>query len=337
MPHLKKSTLRLCTGLAAIAAVGATGAAGADEQAYQRCLQEQMHKVNPDTPVTNVLQYCDKFKAQQTGAQAAPSAPPAAETPLEQRTRIERSTRYQRFVLTPHKPNYLLPVTYNDSPHQVEDPAVEGALDEVEMKFQLSVKAPIKQNLFGPRSTLYFAYTNQSYWQSYNDSVSRPFRETNHEPEIFFTLPNDWKLAGFTNRLMIFGATHQSNGRSGELSRSWNRIYADFVFERGNFYVSIKPWYRIPESDDDNPDILDFMGHGELRFAYAKQRFTYSFMMRNNLDADNKGAYELNFSFPISDRVKGFAQWFYGYGESLIDYDAPTNRIGIGVALTDWL
>ncbi|NIQ11666.1 MAG: phospholipase A, partial [Gammaproteobacteria bacterium] len=36
---------------------------------------------------------------------------------LDNRIRIERQTRYQSFVLTPHKPNYILPFTYNDTPN----------------------------------------------------------------------------------------------------------------------------------------------------------------------------------------------------------------------------
>jgi phospholipase A1 len=49
---------------------------------------------------------------------------------------------------------------------------------------------------------------------------------------------------------------HQSNGRGGSLSRSWNRLFANFVAERGNLALSLNPWYRIPEEDDDDNPVL---------------------------------------------------------------------------------
>jgi phospholipase A1 len=87
---------------------------------------------------------------------------------------------------------------------------------------------------------LYFAYTNRSFWQLYNEN-SAPFRETNHEPEIFLLMPTDWELFGFKNSFINLGFVHQSNGRGGTLSRSWNRIYASFLFEKDDFLLVFKP------------------------------------------------------------------------------------------------
>lgn len=258
---------------------------------------------------------------------------------LDRRIEIERNTRYQPFVLTAHKPNYLLPYTYNEYPNQtVYDPTIDGQFDNTEIKFQFSTKFPITDELFGDRSTLYFAYTNLSLWQAYNSDVSKPFRETNHEPELFVSFLTDWEFFGISNRLIQVGISHQSNGRSGDGSRSWNRVYADIILQKDDFYLSIKPWMRIePGGDDDNPDILDYMGYGELRFGYATGKHTVSMMLRNQFRSQNQGAIELNYSYPMSRRVKWFFQYFDGYGESLIDYNARVRRYGIGIAMTDWL
>ncbi|MFO7603116.1 MAG: phospholipase A [Gammaproteobacteria bacterium] len=260
---------------------------------------------------------------------------------LEQRILIERETRYQAFVITPHKPNYLLPLTYNSQPNNAPvNVARDGALDEVEVKFQFSMKYSIAEDLFGEQGSLQFAYTNLSFWQAYNHDASSPFRETVHEPELFFTFPYDGRFLGMTSRLIQIGVVHQSNGRAAAQSRSWNRVYADFIFQYGDFYLSLKPWHRFEGSwagEDDNPDIETYLGKGELRLVYASNQHTVSMLLRNNLRSPNYGAVELNWSFPMSRRVKWFFQYFDGYGESLIDYNARVQRLGIGLAFTDWL
>jgi phospholipase A1/A2 len=126
---------------------------------------------------------------------------------------------------------------------------------------------------------------------------------------------------------------HQSNGRGEDLSRSWNRVYAQFGFERGNLALMIRPWYRIPENaeTDDNPDIEDYLGHGDLLAVYRQGRNVYSLLLRNNFKkSDNHGAVKLNWSFPLYGRLKGYVQYFNGYGESLIDYNHSQQSLRAG-------
>ena len=54
-------------------------------------------------------------------------------------------------------------------------------------------------------------------------------------------------------------------------------------------------------------------------------------------DGENKGAVELNWSFPLAGQIKGVIQCFYGYGETLLDYNEIDQRIGFGFLLADWL
>jgi len=63
-------------------------------------------------------------------------------------------------------------------------------------------------------------------------------------------------------------------------------------------------------------------------------------MLRNQLESGfEDGAVELSWSIPVFNYkpLKGYIQYFYGYGESLIDYDRKVNRIGVGISITDWI
>jgi len=264
----------------------------------------------------------------------------ADEDPIARRIKLEEDVELNPFMLTAHKPNYVLPFAYNFDRNEESFKSIAGNnhLDSAEVKFQVSLKFPIWRGIYKDNGDIYMAYTNLSFWQAYNSDRSSLFRETNHEPELFISFKNNWKFLGITNNLINIGAVHQSNGQSGALSRSWNRIYANFVFQKDNFTVSLKPWLRITEEDnDDNPDIEKYLGHGELRVGYKWGDHTLSSMFRNNFRSDNKGAFELGWSFPIGNRIRGYMQYFYGYGESLIDYDVSTNRLSVGIALTDWM
>jgi phospholipase A1 len=187
---------------------------------------------------------------------------------------------------------------------------------------------------------LWFGYTQISFWQFYNTEFSSPFRETNYEPEILLNYRTDKDVFGLMrNRFIQVGLNHQSNGRGEPLSRSWNRLVANFGFERGNFDLVLKTWLRIPESNDkdDNSDITSYMGHGELWMGAVWKDCTIGLMLRDNLRFnDNRGAMQFEVSFPMIKHLNGYVQYFVGYGESLIDYNHFTNRIGLGVLLKDW-
>lgn len=260
-------------------------------------------------------------------------------SPLDKRLEIERKAVDNPFVLTSHRPTYLLPIALNTNPNDAAVSDTGDHLDHTEIKFQISLKFSVWRDIFGRNDgNLFLAYTQQAYWQAYNRDLSSPFRETDHEPEAFLTFNKDFSLLGFRNRLVILGFDHQSNGRTEDFSRSWNRIYANFILERRNLVVSVKPWYRLPESggDDDNPDIEDYLGHGELTLIYETNKHVFSVMTRNNFQGNNRGAVQIDWSYPLKDQIKGYVQYFNGYGESLIDYNHLSNRFGVGIMLNNW-
>ena len=310
----------------------------------ERCLLDAMQKASESTTMGELRAQCAEQPVALEGTQPGSGLVDNAETTggslISRRKEAELAIRNNPFVLTPHKANYVLLASYNDVPNsepyaEIDDPI----FDNIEMKFQLSFKFPVVENLFNSNMDLYFAYTNLSFWQAYNSDISAPFRETNHEPEAFLIFENDWELFGWRNSLVQMGLTHQSNGRGGPLSRSWNRLYAQLVFERDKLFLGLKPWYRLPEDaeNDDNPDIDDYLGNGEIWLGYKGGPNIYSMMLRNKLLTGGKNAIQLDWSFPLSGRFRGYLQYFNGYGESLIDYDADTHRLGIGLEFTEML
>lgn len=266
---------------------------------------------------------------------------------VEQRLAADRQSAARPFSIIAHRPNYFLAAAYNTESWGPDALAIDpgqprAANEDVESQFQVSLKVPLAVGLLGDRLDLYGAYTNRSFWQVYDRENSEPFRETNHEPELWLQFRNDWKIFGFTNSVNTVGWVHQSNGRSGPYSRSWNRLFTTLVFERANWALAFKPWIWIEKEFDqsDNPDIDDYLGYGEFRTVYGRNGHVLSAMLRNQLESGfDRGALELSWSFPVFGYpyLRGYVQYFYGYGESLIDYDNKVNRLGVGISVTDWL
>lgn len=264
---------------------------------------------------------------------------------METRFSADQTNILKPFTLMAHLPNYILLAAHNFQGYNSKE-FEKGTgqdsidLDNSEVQFQLSIKTPLAINLFNQGVDIFGAYTVRSFWQFYNSDISSPFRESDHEPDTWLQMRSDLSFFGFKNTVNILGLVHQSNGQTASLSRSWNRVYAGFAFERGNMALLIKPWLRLEEdiSNDDNPDIIDYLGHGEIKMAYKYQDHTFSIMSRNVLESGfSRGAMKLGWSFPLLhyDYLKGYIQYFSGYGESLIDYDQYVNRIGFGLLLTD--
>ncbi len=271
----------------------------------------------------------------------APPVEPEETTYLERLWDLDKKSRKERYTVRFHRSNYILPYTYVEHPNEetVRQAEVTEELKNAEIKFQLSFKVKLMQDILGTNMDLWFGYTQKSFWQFYDFEDSSPFRETDYEPELLLNFRTSYDFLGLKGRFINIGVNHQSNGQSEPLSRSWNRVVANFGFERENFVLLLNTWLRIPEDsdDDDNPDIEEYLGYGELWGYYFWKQNRFGLMLRNNFRFDdNRCAVQLEWAFPLMERVSGYIQYFHGYGESLLDYNHNINRIGIGFILKDW-
>ena len=266
---------------------------------------------------------------------------------LDTRWELSPEAKLGTFNVRGYKPVYLMPVfaTSNQnerpqSPNPLNTVGTPEPLDNVEAKFQLSLKTKLWQGVFGDAGDLWLGYTQSSRWQVYNDQLSRPFRETSYEPEAMLVFDTHYQVFGWDGRLLGIGVNHQSNGRSNPFSRSWNRVMADVGFERGDWTVMLRPWWRIPEGgpDDNNPDINDYMGRGEVQVVREWNGQEFGMMLRHSFrgGSHSHGAAQFTWSFPLAGNLRGYMELFKGYGESLIDYNHNATYLGFGVSLLDW-
>jgi phospholipase A1/A2 len=231
---------------------------------------------------------------------------------------------HKGYGLSLHKEIYMMPLTYSNEFHGARTEAV----------FQISAKHQIF------KTSLYFGYTQISFWQAYDADNSSPFRETNYNPELFY------RVKGYRFHDGSFGADiggeHESNGQVAPISRSWNLLYLSPFYYRSNILLYLKFRYRLPEekkefvnspTGDDNPDITDYLGYNDFHAFY---RFFHSHMIhlifRGNLNT-SRGCVAMNYSFLLPTGKVSYLniRIFHGYGENLVDYKRKLTRIGAGL------
>ena len=211
-------------------------------------------------------------------------------------------------------------------------------------KFQLS----FKYRFFDPEgsiaqwspvlSNIYFTYTQTTVWDLGGDSS--PFRDTSYKPGVFYR----WLGEG-TNlwpEEYHVGLEHESNGQSGDESRSINIGYLRPIwhFDMANgrrltFYPKI---YNYLEKSE-NEDIDEYRGYVDWQMRYGREDgLIVNALYRQGTEGYVTG--QLDFSYPLSERIfartGAFAhlQIFSGYGETLVDYNRENDtQIRLGISL----
>ena len=218
--------------------------------------------LNPDDKMARLDCYDELAKVAKTEPPPDPDTieiankpqPPSRRTVAQSgRARLARdwnlvSARHEGFDIQPYRLNYLLFANITDRINRAPSSPAPGhavltpeELDSTEVKFQFSIKTQLYAEdgidfLGFDKYRPWFAYTQQSVWQAYNQRNSTPFRDSNYEPEIILTLARPDDAAFFPAfRFFNVGCAHQSNGQSEPKSRSWWRIYGQARFAFGDF------------------------------------------------------------------------------------------------------
>ena len=260
-----------------------------------------------------------------------------------------------------YRPNYIIsrwssnPNTQPSSPASGRTTLEQQDLNRNELKFQISFKtevisreffdeigvSPLLRPIGVDSMRLWFGYTQRVNWQAFNHKNSRAFRETNYEPEAILTFGTGNAGDGF--KLVNLGLSHESNGLTETESRGWNRLYAQGGWEWGHLSLLARAWHRIPDNakDNDNPDIKDYMGRGDLLARYQTTGgYVSTLLLRHNLRSfPGRGFAQLDWATPLLNSLGAarlHVQLSSGYGETLIDYNHKQTTIGIGVSFGDW-
>ena len=225
-----------------------------------------------------------------------------------------------------HNTNYFLPISYNYNGEYQDTNGHNAKTTETE--FQFSLKYNIGADLFGLKEIYSVAYTQKSFWQLYTSSAY--FRETNYNPEFFLTFPMALDADRHGLKAIKLSFAHQSNGRGSDEERSWNYLSGSFIFQYDYLFTELKLWTSWKSALEYNPDLLDYLGYGSVKFIVPYKKNLFSFKV------NSKGTIESNYSYPISSREDLFlyVKVFSGYGESLIDYDNYINKVGIGFSIS---
>jgi phospholipase A1/A2 len=221
-------------------------------------------------------------------------------------------------------------------------------LDPEETKFQIS----FKYRFFNPEQpfaqkhpwirNFFFGYTQTSFWDL--DTDSRPFEDTSYKPELFFQSMNiDTGISWIRGLFVQTGFEHESNGNSGDRSRSTNYIYLEpsiiFLKRAELIGLRIAPrfWAYVNNSDRTNPDLYAYRGYYSLRMTFGQAN---SIICDTELGFAEKGSsVQVDLTYPLHRLLRGnfdfylHLQYVNALGESLLNYTDRTEGVRIGLAI----
>ena len=202
-----------------------------------------------------------------------------------------------------------------------------------DVKFQISFQQRLTKSNLPWNTYLYLFYTQKAMWNVFERSL--PFHDLNFNPGIgisrFIILKN--RLVGKVTMMV----EHESNGRDGTASRSWNKIsWAGEAYVSPNLMAHAKFWIPIIDGQY-NKDILKYMGVSQAGFQAIsnddKWVLDMTLVKRQGWNLNFNTIVQLGYRINHNSNQFIMLQYFNGYGESMLDYNQYHSRIRIGLLI----
>lgn len=200
-----------------------------------------------------------------------------------------------------------------------------------DVKFQISLAIRLTDNVLPWKSFLFLMYTQKTLWNVFQESM--PMRDLNFNPGIGWSKPffNKDRYVGKLTLML----EHESNGRDGDESRSWNKIsLSGSTIINEWLMVHAKFWIPIIDGQN-NRDILKYCGiyQSGVVITTPNKRFSWglTWVKRSGFNLNFNTIWD--FSWRVSDKtnLNLFAQYYNGYGENLLDYKQFHSRLRVGI------
>lgn len=201
------------------------------------------------------------------------------------------------------------------------------------VKFQISISQRLTKRILPGGTFLTLFYTQKCFWNVLEESF--PMTDLNFNPGIGLVRPLFSKDRYIGKVSLII--EHESNGRDGTQSRSWNRIsLATSIFIDPTIMIFWKIWAPWVDGEN-NRDLLDYYGLWQSGVTYLtpSQRFQGTIMLtkRRGWNMNYNTIVELSFRLNRRDNQYLFIQYYNGYGEGLLDYNKFRSQLRVGFVI----
>ena len=200
------------------------------------------------------------------------------------------------------------------------------------VKFQLSISQKLTRSRLPFDTYLYIQFTQKTIWNVFQESL--PMLDLNFNPGVgighLIIRKNQYVGMSY---LML---EHESNGKDGEKSRSWNKVTLGATYHMTkNFEVQGKIWVPIVDGEN-NKDILKYNGLAQTAFCYQTDNQRLKACLITTFRKKWWGMntqWEFSYKFNEKENQYIFLQYYNGYGEYLLDYNKYQSMLRIGFVI----